>query len=74
MLLDPPRSGAYEVCHILGSDAKASQILYVSCNPLTFARDALALVESKKYHLESVGVANMFPHTGHVESMALFVK
>lgn len=73
-MIDPPRSGAFEVCQLLNDEAKAQSILYVSCNPLTLARDASALVESGKYRLQSVGVANMFPHTGHVESVALFTK
>ncbi|MEM6405562.1 MAG: 23S rRNA (uracil(1939)-C(5))-methyltransferase RlmD [Pseudomonadota bacterium] len=70
-LLDPPRSGARPVlAHlpVLG----VQQILYVSCYPGTLARDAGILVHEHGYQLQSVGVMDMFPHTAHVESMALF--
>ncbi len=72
ILLDPPRSGAYEVCQYLPTFG-ASRIVYVSCNPATLARDAGVLVE-KGYRLISAGVMDMFPHTTHVESIALFEK
>lgn len=71
MLIDPPRDGALEVVNALGEDAPA-RIVYVSCSPATLARDAAALVRTKGYSLKAAGVVNMFPHTAHVESIALF--
>ena len=73
MLIDPPRDGAVEVVKSLGS-AGPSRIVYVSCNPATLARDAAVLVHEKGYTLMAAGVVNMFPHTGHVESIAWFEK
>jgi 23S rRNA (uracil1939-C5)-methyltransferase len=72
-LLDPPRSGAAEVIpHVAASGAR--RIVYVSCHPGTLARDAGLLVKTHGYRLLKAGVLDMFPHTAHVESMALFVK
>lgn len=73
ILLDPPRSGAKEVTPRLG-DLGAARILYVSCHPATLARDAGILVHELGYRLEAAGVMDMFPHTAHVESMALFLR
>jgi len=73
ILLDPPRSGAFEVLHQLAA-LGAQRIVYVSCNPATLARDAGELVNNHGYTLVSTGVMDMFPHTKHVESIALFVK
>lgn len=73
ILLDPPRSGAFEVLHQL-ADLGAERLVYVSCNPATLARDAGELVNKHGYRLVSTGVMDMFPHTTHVESIALFVK
>lgn len=73
MLIDPPRDGAFELVKSLGMDAPG-RIVYVSCNPATLARDAEILAHQKGYVLKAAGVMNMFPHTSHVESIALFEK
>lgn len=73
MLIDPPREGAIEVVKSLGEDGPR-RIVYVSCNPATLARDAEVLVAVKGYRFTAAGVVNMFPHTGHVESIAVFDK
>jgi 23S rRNA (uracil1939-C5)-methyltransferase len=73
MLIDPPRDGAYTLVQALGLDAP-KRIVYVSCNPATLARDAAVLVHEKGYRLRAAGIANMFPHTAHVESIALFER
>jgi len=73
LLIDPPRDGALEICKGLCDDGP-SRIVYVSCSPATLARDAGVLVNVKGYRLSKAGVVNMFPHTGHVESMALFER
>jgi len=73
VLLDPPRSGAFEMIpHIAALGAR--RIVYVSCHPATLARDAGELVHRFNYQLESAGVLDMFPHTAHVESMAVLVR
>lgn len=71
ILLDPPRTGAMEAVKRIGG-LGASRIVYVSCNPATFARDAAELVHRHGYRLQCVGVMDMFPHTMHVECIALF--
>jgi len=75
-LIDPPRDGAIELIKALPDDGANSpaRIVYVSCNPATLARDAGLLVNVKGYRLLAAGVINMFPHTAHVESIALFEK
>jgi 23S rRNA (uracil1939-C5)-methyltransferase len=73
LLIDPPRDGAVEVVKALG-DGGPRRIVYVSCDPATLARDAEVLVHVKGYRLAAAGVINMFPHTSHVESIALFDK
>lgn len=73
MLIDPPRDGALELVKAIAGDA-LNRIVYVSCNPATLARDAALLTQTKGYRLKSAGVVNMFPHTAHVESIALFVR
>lgn len=78
MLIDPPRDGAAAVCEALASlKERAPQflpkrIVYVSCSPSTLARDAGILVSQAGYRLRMAGVMNMFPHTAHVESIAVF--
>jgi len=72
LLIDPPRDGALELVKSLGGDHAPRRIVYVSCNPATLARDAQVLVESHGYAFRSAGVMNMFPHTSHVESIAMF--
>jgi 23S rRNA (uracil1939-C5)-methyltransferase len=74
LLIDPPRDGAMEICKALGDAGAPSRIVYVSCSPATLARDAGVLVNVKGYRLRAAGVVNMFPHTGHVESIALFER
>jgi 23S rRNA (uracil1939-C5)-methyltransferase len=75
MLIDPPREGAMAVCQALtelNAELKPKRIVYVSCNPSTLARDASLLVHAGGYRLTQAGVVNMFPHTAHVESIAVF--
>ena len=74
LLIDPPRDGAMEICKALPDDGGPSRIVYVSCSPATLSRDAGLLVNVKGYRLACAGIVNMFPHTGHVESVALFQK
>ncbi|VAW77785.1 23S rRNA (uracil(1939)-C(5))-methyltransferase, partial [hydrothermal vent metagenome] len=73
ILLDPPRSGAEEMVKHLGT-LGAERIVYVSCHPGSLARDAGVLVNELGYTLAAAGVMDMFPHTAHVESMALFIR
>jgi len=73
VLLDPARSGAAEVVeHMAAIDPQ--RIVYLSCHPGTLARDAGELVQSSGFRLESAGIIDMFPHTAHVESIAVFDK
>lgn len=74
ILIDPPREGALEVVKALPeAGERPCRIVYVSCNPATLARDAAILVQQKGYRLAAAGIVNMFPHTAHVESVALFL-
>jgi 23S rRNA (uracil1939-C5)-methyltransferase len=73
VLVDPPREGAIEVVKALPESGR-QRFVYVSCDPATLARDAGVLVNVKGYRLAAAGVVNMFPHTAHVESIALFVR
>lgn len=74
LLIDPPRDGAIELVKSLPDRGGPERIVYVSCKPATLARDAAVLTHSKGYRLTAAGVANMFPHTAHVESIALFER
>ncbi|MDB5796635.1 MAG: rlmD [Paucimonas sp.] len=77
-LVDPPRDGAAALCEALAAlrqsnpGLRPQRIVYVSCSPSTLARDAGMLVQQAGYVLKQAGVINMFPHTAHVESIALF--
>jgi 23S rRNA (uracil1939-C5)-methyltransferase len=74
LLIDPPRTGAQELIQALPAEGGPNRIVYVSCDPATLARDVAALCHDKGYRLMAAGVANMFPHTAHVESIALFER
>ena len=83
-LIDPPREGAFalakamaelnESAELRGTWQFPKRIVYVSCNPATLARDAGLLVHRAGYRCISAGVVNMFAHTAHVESMAVFER
>lgn len=81
LLIDPPREGAMALVNALPAAGANGQrgsgprrIVYVSCNPATLARDAGILVNDKGYALKGAGIASMFPHTAHVESIAVFER
>jgi 23S rRNA (uracil1939-C5)-methyltransferase len=79
-LIDPPREGAFALIKALvallsqlnSTWCPPTRIVYISCNPATLARDADLLVNHAGYECTAVGMVNMFPHTAHVESMAVF--
>jgi 23S rRNA (uracil1939-C5)-methyltransferase len=73
VLIDPPREGAVELVKSLPADWPR-RIVYVSCDPATLARDAGILVHTQGFRLAAAGVVNMFPHTAHVESTAVFER
>ncbi len=73
VVLDPPRSGAH-VAVTQMARMGPRRIAYVSCHPATLARDAKELIDSQGYRLRAVGIADMFPHTHHVETLALFER
>ncbi|MBQ2162948.1 MAG: 23S rRNA (uracil(1939)-C(5))-methyltransferase RlmD [Muribaculaceae bacterium] len=72
MIVDPPRAGMHEDVVRVILDAEPRRIVYVSCNPATQARD-IALLD-KKYRVEAIQPVDMFPHTHHVENVALLIK
>ncbi len=74
LLIDPPRDGALELVKSLAGEHAPRRIVYVSCKPSTLARDAQILVNEQGYKLKAAGVMNMFPHTSHVESIAVFER
>lgn len=77
LLLDPPRSGAAAVVEAMGHLPKTSlptRIVYVSCSPASLARDVQGLTQALGYTLRQAGIVDMFPHTNHVESMALLER
>lgn len=71
-LIDPPREGAMELVKQLVRVPSLQRVVYVSCDPATLARDAGLL--NQTFSLEAAGVVNMFPHTSHVESIAVFQR
>ena len=73
VLIDPPRSGALDILPLVAG-CGARRVVYVSCNPATLARDAGELVRAHGFRLRTAGIADMFPHTAHVESIALFER
>ncbi len=75
VLIDPPRDGAQALCTSLAQTTeRPERIVYVSCSPATLARDCNILVNEGGWILKAAGVMNMFPHTAHVESIALFER
>jgi 23S rRNA (uracil1939-C5)-methyltransferase len=73
VLLDPPRAGAREVLPWVGRGA-ARRVVYISCHPGSLARDVGIAVHELGFRLEAAGALDMFPHTAHVESMAVLVR
>jgi 23S rRNA (uracil1939-C5)-methyltransferase len=71
VLLDPPRAGAQEVLPLIAASG-ARRVVYISCHPASLARDAGILVHEHGFRLVAAGVMDMFPHTAHVESLAVF--
>ena len=72
VLIDPPREGALALARVLAATEKhPARVVYVSCNPATLARDCAILQHEGGWHIRAAGIMNMFPHTGHVESIAV---
>jgi 23S rRNA (uracil1939-C5)-methyltransferase len=72
LVLDPSRAGAFDILSQLKLK-RFARILYVSCDPVTLARDSKLIIDAG-FKISKTGLMNMFPHTGHVETMALFTK
>ncbi len=73
LLLDPPRTGAFEVLNAFPLN-HVTRLVYVSCNPVTFARDASLLTQKRGFRLVETGILDMFPQTAHAESISLFER
>jgi 23S rRNA (uracil1939-C5)-methyltransferase len=73
VLLDPARAGADKLIEWFPFK-KVGRVVYVSCHPASLARDAGMLVQQHGFKLKAAGVMDMFPHTAHVESIALFER
>ena len=72
VLIDPPREGALALSRVLAAtDKRPERVVYVSCNPATLARDCAILQHEGGWIIREAGIMNMFPHTGHVESIAV---
>jgi 23S rRNA (uracil1939-C5)-methyltransferase len=72
VLIDPPREGALAIAQVLAvTERPPARVVYVSCNPATLARDCAVLVHEGHWILRAAGIVNMFPHTSHVESIAM---
>ena len=71
VLLDPPRVGAREMLPLIAAQRPA-RVVYISCHPGSLARDAGLLVHEQGFRLVAAGIMDMFPHTAHVESIAVF--
>ena len=72
VMIDPPREGALALARVLAAtDKRPARVVYVSCNPATLARDCAVLHHEGGWHIRAAGIMNMFPHTGHVESIAV---
>ncbi|MEI2773596.1 MAG: hypothetical protein V9G98_23680 [Candidatus Competibacter sp.] len=72
-MIDPPRSGALELMPHLAA-LGARRVVYVSCHPATLARDVGELVHRYGFRLSAAGIVDMFPHTAHVESIAILAR
>jgi 23S rRNA (uracil1939-C5)-methyltransferase len=73
ILLDPPRAGAAEMLPLVDKSG-ARRVVYISCHPASLARDAGLLVREHGFKLKAAGVMDMFAHTAHVESIAVFER
>jgi 23S rRNA (uracil1939-C5)-methyltransferase len=73
VLIDPPRAGAREAVEQMSRWA-ARRVVYISCHPGSLARDAGILVQTQGYEMIAAGVMDMFPHTTHIEAIAVFEK